>query len=253
VCKLHVALHGCLQSYSNIQMQFVNNTGYNKWADTNNIVVLYPQAIPDNTSHATWSSGSLANSNGCWDWIGWYGSNADQKGGVQMAALVAMVNKITSGYTSGGGGTTIPAAPTGLAITGTTGNSVSLSWSASSGATSYNVYRGGTKVGSSTSTSYTDTGLAASTTYSYAVTAVNSVGESAKSATVNGTTNSGYTPTCYNASNYAHVTAGRAHDSGGYALANGSNQNMGLDNVYYTNTLEETSPGYYVINNGVCP
>jgi poly(3-hydroxybutyrate) depolymerase len=49
------------------------------------------------------------------------------------------------------------------------------------------------------------------------------------------------------------VTAGRAHDSGGYALANGSNQNMGLDNVYYTNTLEETAPNYYIINNGVCP
>lgn len=32
VCKLHVALHGCLQSYSNIQMTFIENTGYNKWA-----------------------------------------------------------------------------------------------------------------------------------------------------------------------------------------------------------------------------
>ena len=32
--------------------------------------------------------------------------------------------------------------------------------------------------------------------------------------------------------NYAHVQAGRAHDSGGYALANGSNQNMGLDNTF---------------------
>jgi poly(3-hydroxybutyrate) depolymerase len=82
---------------------------------------------------------------------------------------------------------------------------------------------------------------------------VNSVGESARSASVSATTNSGYTPTCFTASNYAHVTAGRAHDSGGYALANGSNQNMGLDNVFYTNTLEETAPNYYVINNGICP
>jgi hypothetical protein len=32
VCKLHVALHGCLQSYSNIQMDFIQNTGYNMWA-----------------------------------------------------------------------------------------------------------------------------------------------------------------------------------------------------------------------------
>jgi len=45
--------------------------------------------------------------------------------------------------------------------------------------------------------------------------------------------------------------AGRAHDSGGYALANGSNQNMGLDNTFYTATLAQTSAGYYII--GSCP
>ncbi|KAF7713449.1 Esterase PHB depolymerase family protein [Penicillium ucsense] len=101
VCKLHVALHGCLQSYSNIQMEFVQNTGYNKWADTNNIIILYPQAIPDNTIHSTWG-GSLSNPNGCWDWVGWYGSNADQIGGVQMVAIVNQVAQIISGNTGGG-------------------------------------------------------------------------------------------------------------------------------------------------------
>ncbi|HEY6910396.1 MAG TPA: fibronectin type III domain-containing protein, partial [Myxococcales bacterium] len=104
-----------------------------------------------------------------------------------------------------------------------------------------------------TSTSYTDSGLSPSTTYSYSVTAVNSAGESSHSSTVSATTSGGYVATCYTSSNYAHVTAGRAHDSGGYALANGSNQNMGLDNVFYVNTLEETAPNYYVVNNGVCP
>lgn len=34
VCKLHVALHGCLQSYSTIGSKFIENTGYNKWAGT---------------------------------------------------------------------------------------------------------------------------------------------------------------------------------------------------------------------------
>ncbi len=43
---------------------------------------------------------------------------------------------------------------------------------------------------------------------------------------------------------------GRAHDSLGYALANGSNQNMGLDNVFYQTTLKKTGPNYYVIG---CP
>jgi poly(3-hydroxybutyrate) depolymerase len=47
------------------------------------------------------------------------------------------------------------------------------------------------------------------------------------------------------------VQAGRAHDSVGYALANGSNQNMGLDNVFYQTTLKQTGPNYYVI--GTCP
>lgn len=62
-----------------------------------------------------------------------------------------------------------------------------------------------------------------------------------------------YTPTCYTANNYAQTVAGRAYTSLGYVYADGSNQNMGLDNTYATNTLEETSPGYYIINNGTCP
>jgi hypothetical protein len=32
VCKLHVALHGCAQSYGQIGAKFINNSGYNKWA-----------------------------------------------------------------------------------------------------------------------------------------------------------------------------------------------------------------------------
>ncbi|KAF7588416.1 hypothetical protein BBP40_005745, partial [Aspergillus hancockii] len=80
VCKLHVALHGCLQSYGHIGSKFINNTGYNNWADTNNIIILYPQATADNSLHTIWNGALLSNSNACWDWLGWYGSNADQKG-----------------------------------------------------------------------------------------------------------------------------------------------------------------------------
>jgi len=65
---------------------------------------------------------------------------------------------------------------------------VTLAWNASSGATGYNVYRNGNEVGSSGSTSYADNGLSAGTTYIYAVTAVNSFGESAKSQTVKAAT-----------------------------------------------------------------
>ncbi|MEH0576047.1 glycoside hydrolase family 18 protein [Streptomyces sp. B21-108] len=98
------------------------------------------------------------------------------------------------GPDGGGGGDpapTIPSAPTGLTVSGTTSSSVSLSWSAVSNATGYNVYRGGTKVTSVTGASATVTGLTASTSYGFQVTATNAAGESAKSTTVTGTTTSG--------------------------------------------------------------
>jgi len=145
-------------------------------------------------------------------------------------------------------------APAGLAVAGASAGSITLSWNASNGATGYNVYRNGAKVNAAavSSTGYTDAGLAPATSYSYQVSAVGNGGvESARSATVTGGTASGFVCTATTSSNYAHVQAGRAHDSGGHALANGSNQNMGLDNLFYTATLAQTAAGYYVIGN--CP
>lgn len=91
-----------------------------------------------------------------------------------------------SSPSGGGGGGNPPAAPTGL--TATAGNaSVSLTWTGSSGATSYNVKRsttsgsGYTTIGTSSVASYTDATAANGTTYYYVVTAVNSHGESGDS------------------------------------------------------------------------
>ena len=88
---------------------------------------------------------------------------------------------------------TAPATPTGLHATG--GNAqVSLSWSASTSAASYNVKRstanGGpynTAVASPTVTNYTDTTVSNGTTYYYVVSAVNSAGQSANSAQASAT------------------------------------------------------------------
>lgn len=96
---------------------------------------------------------------------------------------------------TGGGDTTAPSAPTGLKVTGTTSGSVSLSWTAATdnvGVTGYQVFRGSSQVGTATGTSYTDSGLSASTSYSYTVKAVDAAGNaSSASSAVSATTAAG--------------------------------------------------------------
>ncbi|KUM74616.1 chitinase [Streptomyces curacoi] len=110
---------------------------------------------------------------------GWYGQAAYYADDVSV-------------YGPDGGGTgpspTVPGAPSGLTVSGTTSSSVSLAWNTVPGATGYHVYRDGTKVTAVTGTSATVTGLAASTSYSFQVTAANAAGESPKSAAVTGRT-----------------------------------------------------------------
>ena len=243
-CKLHVALHGCQQNVTLVQQQWVRNTGYNRWADSNNIVVLYPQT----STQAT---------NSCWDWWGYDSANYSRKSGPQMTAIKAMVDQVSSG----GGmttppGTTTLAAPTGVSTSNATTSTMNISWNAVSGAAGYNVYRGGNKVNALpvAGTSYTDTGLSAATAYSWTVKAQDAnAAEGAASAAASGTT-TGSTPpaaTCFTANNYAHVVAGRATTTGGYVYAKGSMQNMGLYNTFVTKTLKMTGTNYYVI--GTCP
>ncbi|AKJ15500.1 esterase [Streptomyces incarnatus] len=155
------------------------------------------------------------------------------------------------GSGSGTGSNSLPA-PSGVTVTGTTDTSASLSWNAVSGAASYDVYRDGTKVGSATGTSYTDTGLSAGTSYRYTVAAVDSTGAVGASSSAVTATTTGAAPQCYTDNNYNQVAAGRAHQSGGYTYANGSDQTMGLYNLAITHTLKQTSPGYFVVADSGC-
>jgi len=103
--------------------------------------------------------------------------------------------------TSGGGGdTTPPTAPSGLAVTGTAATSVSLSWNASSdnvGVTAYDIYSGSSVVktvtGNPPSTSTTVTGLVPSTSYTFSVKARDAAGNTsgASNAVTATTTGSG--------------------------------------------------------------
>lgn len=108
-----------------------------------------------------------------------------------LALLVGLLFGLATSCTGGMSATpsapvTIPAAPTGLSATA--GNAqVVLSWTGSTGATSYHVKRGTatggpyTTIASSTATNYTDTAVTNGTSYYYVVTAVNSAGESGNS------------------------------------------------------------------------
>ncbi|HKX85517.1 MAG TPA: GEVED domain-containing protein, partial [Flavobacterium sp.] len=88
--------------------------------------------------------------------------------------------------------TTAPTAPTNLAASGTTSSSTNLSWTASTdnvGVTGYDVYQGATVIGTTASTTYNVTGLAASTAYTFSVRAKDAAGNvSTASNTVNVTT-----------------------------------------------------------------
>ncbi|WP_157269768.1 extracellular catalytic domain type 2 short-chain-length polyhydroxyalkanoate depolymerase [Azohydromonas aeria] len=84
-CKVHVAIHGCVQSAESVGDAFINNTGYNAWADTNNMLVLYPQVnksiVPTNPQ-------------GCWDWWGYTGVDYAVKSGAQITAIMKMVKAL---------------------------------------------------------------------------------------------------------------------------------------------------------------
>ncbi|MFE2448978.1 chitinase [Streptomyces melanosporofaciens] len=110
---------------------------------------------------------------------GWYGQPAYYADDISLTGP------------GGDPGDPVPGAPSGLRTGGATSSSIDLSWSPVTGATGYNVYRDGSKVQSVSGASATVTGLAASTSYQFQVTATNAAGESPRSSAVTGTTTAG--------------------------------------------------------------
>jgi len=94
--------------------------------------------------------------------------------------------------------TVAPSAPSGLTATAISPSQINLSWTASTdnvGVTGYNVYRGGTQVGTATGTTFQDNGLAQNTSYSYTVKAKDAANNlSAASNTATATTHPGTVP-----------------------------------------------------------
>lgn len=122
-CKLHVAFHGCRQGFgftgiepdgqpvkkalygartteAEAQLRgwthFIENAGYNEWADTNNIVVLYPQA--------TTSSNTVLqhmNPMGCWDFWAYTNQDFNTKNGAQISAVWRMIEALVPKLSKG--------------------------------------------------------------------------------------------------------------------------------------------------------
>ncbi|MDQ8024287.1 MAG: PHB depolymerase family esterase [Moraxellaceae bacterium] len=96
-CKLHVALHGCRQGADANYKLFTERAGYNEWAETLGLVILYPRAIA--TGGAT-----SANPRGCWDWWGYSGNQPLNsyawKQAPQMRAVMCMADALKTGAAS---------------------------------------------------------------------------------------------------------------------------------------------------------
>ena len=86
-CAVHVVFHGCKQGVQSVGQDVVASVGYNRWADTNRLIVLYPQAVV--------SDKLPLNPEGCWDWWGYTGLNFQVRSGVQLSAVKAMVDRLT--------------------------------------------------------------------------------------------------------------------------------------------------------------
>ena len=81
-CRLHIAYHGCLQSQLAVGDKYVQHAGYNRWAEANGIVVVYPQAKKN-----------ILNPKGCWDWWGYTGPEYASNIGVQLVTVRNIVRR----------------------------------------------------------------------------------------------------------------------------------------------------------------
>lgn len=84
-CKLMVALHGCYQYFGLVGNALMDKGYLNEYADTNNMIVLYPQATT-----------MTGNPRGCWDWWGYQSRQYALKNGPQMTAVVNMVKALST-------------------------------------------------------------------------------------------------------------------------------------------------------------
>jgi len=154
--------------------------------------------------------------------------------------------------TSAASCTTVPSAPTGLTATASSSSAIGLSWNAvtppaNCSISSYTVYGGTTAnpttviASGVTGTTYSNTGLAASTTYYYVVKAIDADGTSAASTQASATTQAG------GSTEVVAIAAGGPAESnsggGDYSFVADEDFSGGGDNSHVTATINLTQPG----------
>lgn len=91
-CQIHVSFHGCNQNADAVGDAYVAKSGLNPWAETNNLVILYPQ---------TKKSAFLPlNPQGCWDWWGYTGDDYANAKGPQIKAVESMIKGLANAMRS---------------------------------------------------------------------------------------------------------------------------------------------------------
>lgn len=84
-CRIHIVFHGCGQSRDRIGDAFVEGTGFARWADSNRLIVLFPQV-----------RSTPLNLQACWDWWGYTGPDYLTKDAPQIVAVKRMIDRLTA-------------------------------------------------------------------------------------------------------------------------------------------------------------
>lgn len=247
-CGVHIAFHGCRQYAEEIGDLFYRLAGYNRWADDNHLIILYPQT---QATHLR-----PFNPKGCWDWWGYTSPDFAFREGIQISAVRGMLDQLAQGYRQP---QSAPAPkPVELLATDATDHSVSLAWSGGDGSR-YHISRAANSSDNfqrittmaQSGNSYVDTGLAPKTTYQYRLESDSGNGATLLSNTAAVETRAS-PPHCdpYFSDNVTHVSEGRARVWWGFAFARGSWDYMGLWNLFTETALYKDDDGAFQV--GVC-
>ena len=254
-CRVHVVFHGCKQYAGKVGDAVYKHGGYNKWASTNKLIVLYPQ---------TASVGS--NPDGCFDWWGLgdplSASDFARKTGQQISAFKKMLDRLAQGFVPSGGSSETFGTPQLLSVADSTSTSVALIWQPNTAAAGFNIYRSPSSAGPFTKinsgpvsgASFVDRQRNPNTTDYYRMSAIDGFNqESAPTTPVPGKTAS-QPVACdpYFSNNVMHVAHYRARaDLTGEIRALGSNDKMGPYSVNVFRHLVKDAPFSYSLR--YCP